>query len=516
MATGAEQQGGPPAVSQHPLRELFAIAAPTVTTMASYTVMVFTDSWVVSHIGPEPIYNGAQGNGGLAAWIPMSFAAGTLQIINTYVSQHFGAGTPRQGPAYVWNGLWVALAYWLAVLLPLSFALPWAFGGGLASIVPTLKGIDPAQAGMSATYGQILLRGAILTMWTRSLSQFFYGMHRARVVMVAGIVANICNLLFNCVLIFGNGPRAQGLGPLGDAAHAIASALNIPPQGIAGSAYGTVLATLIELAIPLGAFLSPSLHANYGTRSGWRLSGPHVRDILRLGWPAGLMFGNEMICWGFFMIGLVSSFGPQHADAAWIAHRYMQLSFMPAVGLSVACTALVGKYMGMGRPDVAQQRTWLAVKLAAFYMGCCALLFVLAPGGLMAPFIPADAPGESRAVLLHLGRNFMAAMATFQLFDAGAMVLSGALRGAGDTTVPGVATVVLSWSIIVGGGFAMIRWAPRLESLGPWIAASAYIIVLCLFLVARFVSGHWKSIRLVGTSLAPTAEAAEGATTDGI
>ena len=56
------------------------------------------------------------------------------------------------------------------------------------------------------------------------------------------------------------------------------------------------------------------------------------------------MFGNEMVCWGFFMVHLVSGFGPQHASAGWIAHQYMSLSFMPAVGISVACTAIVGKY----------------------------------------------------------------------------------------------------------------------------------------------------------------------------
>ncbi len=508
MSGEAAHPGDRPTVSQHPLREMFAIAGPTVTTMASYTLMVFADSWVVSHIGPEPIYNGAQGNGGLSAWIPMSFAAGALQVINTYVSQNFGAGTPRKGPAYVWNGLWIAAAYWLAVLVPLSFALPWIF--------EHFTQTSPEQAAMSAQYGQILLRGAVLTLWTRSLSQFYYGMHRARVVMVAGIVANIFNLVLNCVLIFGDGPQAQGLGPLGTFSHALAVALQIPPQGIAGSAYGTVLATLIELSIPLGVFLSPGLHARFGTRDGWRVSWTHVRDLLRLGWPAALMFGNEMICWGFFMIGLVSRFGDEHATAAWIAHRYMQLSFMPAVGLSVACTALVGKYMGMGRPDVAQQRTWLAVRLAATYMGCCALLFVLIPGPLMGPFIPGDADPGTREALLHLGRNFMVAMATFQLFDAGAMVLSGALRGAGDTTVPGVATVVLSWSVIVGGGAAMIRWAPRLESLGPWIAASAYIIILCLFLLFRFTSGRWKTIRLVHAAPATGAEIAESSTTDGI
>ena len=78
------------------------------------------------------------------------------------------------------------------------------------------------------------------------------------------------------------------------------------------------------------------------------------------------------------------------------------------------------------------------------------------------------------------------------------------MRGAGDTLVPGIATVVLSWVVIVGGGFAMIRLAPELESVGPWIAATAYILILGVFLAVRFERGGWRRIRLLdGTDSPP-------------
>ena len=67
----------------------------------------------------------------------------------------------------------------------------------------------------------------------------------------------------------------------------------------------------------------------------------------------------------------------------------------------------------------------------------------------------------------------MIAAAVFQVFDAIAISLSGALRGAGDTIWPGVVTIVLSWSCIVLGGHLFIAAAPGLGSVGPWIAAAA-------------------------------------------
>jgi MATE family multidrug resistance protein len=151
----------------------------------------------------------------------------------------------------------------------------------------------------------------------------------------------------------------------------------------------------------------------------------------------------------------------------------------------------------MGRPDLAARRAWLGVAVAMVYMGACGVLFVVLRGPMIGLFISAGTPDADREELVRIGSLFLLATATFQLFDAIAMTVSGALRGAGDTVVPGVFTVILSWTLIVGGGEAMVRLAPGLASLGPWMAAASYIIVLSLFLLARFVGGRWRSIRLV-------------------
>lgn len=476
VAPTAQRAGSAADAGVSPFRELLRVAVPTVATMTSYTVMTFVDKWLVSKIGPDPIYVGAQGNGGLASWVPLSIAHGLLMVINTYVSQNMGAGRPERGPAYAWNGLWIGLAYWAVVLLPLGLAMPWVFGL-IARHPGEARGMDPDQARMAGEYASVLLLGSCLTIATRSFGQFFYGMHRAGVVMTAGVIANVVNLGLSYSLIFGH--------------------FGLPALGVTGSAIGTVIATGVEAAIVGGVFLSPRLNAALRTRAAWMPSRTHAKDLLRLGWPGGVMMGNEMVCWGFFMVYLVSRFGKEHATAGWIAHQYMSLSFMPAVGISVACTAIVGKYMGMGRPDIAQQRAWMAVRIAMVYMGVCGVLFITLRGALVGVFVDRHTPPDTAAELVRLGSAFLTATAAFQLFDAVAMTLSGALRGAGDTVVPGVMTLAASWTVIVGGGLGLVTYAPGLSSLGPWIAAAAYIASLCVLLLARFLTGRWKAIRLV-------------------
>jgi MATE family multidrug resistance protein len=476
-----------PLVHHSPLGEMLMIAAPVVVTMTSYTVMQFVDGFMVSKIGPEPVYLAAQGNGGMMVWLLMSGLLGLTTVINTYVSQHLGAGTPERAPAYAWAGLWIGAAGGL-LALPLIFALPW---------VASLMGHDPTLQRLETGYASILLTGIFFTLGARAIAHYFYGMHVPTIVMVSVLLANVVNIGANYVLIFGH--------------------FGFPALGVRGAALGTVIGSSVELAIPVIVFLSAGWNRKYATRSAWRLRWSPIKDILRIGWPGGAMFANEMFCWGYLMAVLLGLGGAAALKAAepgasderiahaaqlsnsvgWIALRYMHVSFMPTVGLSIATTAIVGRCMGMGRPDLAARRAWLGLAIGMAYMGLCAVAFVLFRRPMLSLFIERDTPPEVVEEMLRIGSLVMIGAAVFQVFDAIAIIISGALRGAGDTVWPGVATIVLSWACIIGGGHVLILAAPQLGSIGPWIGASAYIILLGLAVLARFLGGTWRSIELI-------------------
>jgi MATE family multidrug resistance protein len=496
---------GANAREKSPLMEMLSIAAPVVAGMTSFTAMQMLDKWMVAHIGPDPIYVGAQGNGGLCAWAPIAVAHGALTVVNTYVAQNLGAKTPERGPAYAWAGAWLSLAFYFVVMIPFGLAMPWfvALMGGSGDAA---AGVTPAEQArfeaLAASYGQILVFGSIITLLARCIGQYFYGMHRPGIVLAGTVTGNIINFVLNSFLIFGPVACVTGVGWL-DAwfrlTAEISQSLGVPRLEMAGAAIATVCGTLFELLIPLALFVSPKFVKAYGTLKAWRPDLKPMRDIFRIGWPGGLMFGNEMVCWAIFMVAQVGHFGPRHSTAGWIAHQWMSLSFMPAVGISIAITAMVGKAMGMGRPDIAAQRAWLGLKVSVAYMSLCAVMFVVFRHHLVDVFIDPGTPAADRELLISVGGKFLIAVATFQFFDAIAMSLSGALRGAGDTRWVGVVTVALSWLVIVAGGWAMVYWAPGLGSLGPWITASAYIVLLALAILWRFVGGKWRSMKLVDT-----------------
>ncbi len=469
---------------QHPVAEVWSLAWPTVITMTSFTVMQFTDKLMVGQVGPTEV--AAQGNGGIWSFALVSAGMGIVTVVNTYVSQNLGAGRPERGSVYPWAALWLSLIAWIVVMVPWALAIPWIFsfmhGDAETSRLVALE----------TEYAQFLLAGSLFVLVSRGFTHYFFGLHRPKIITVSTIFANIINVVGNYVLIFGE-DGIPGFLP---------GIPGVPALGLRGAAIATVIGMFAEMVIPMAVFLSASFNAKYATRAAWR---PHRRtmgELLKLGWPAGLQFSNEMICWAIFMAVIVGSFGEDHMTAGWIAMGYMHLSFMPALGLNVAVNAIVGKYIGAGQPDVAVKRARLGVIMAMGYMTLCAALFVIFREQLIAIFISgSDMPPEQRASIIKIGGNLMILVAVFQTADAFGIVYTGALRGAGDTVWPGVVTAIYSWVFIIGGGWIAIEVFPGLSSVGPWIAAAIFIILYAITMLVRFEGGRWRSIRLLDEDL---------------
>lgn len=466
------------------IHEVWSLAWPTVITMTSYTIMNFTDGLMVAQV--DPVQVAAQGNGGIWSFGVIAFAFGILTVVNTYVSQHLGAGRPERAPAYAWASVWLALFMWVTLLLPYALLMPLLFG---------LMKHSPEVVRMESGYAQILITGSIVLMICKGVQNYFFGLHRPKIITVSAIVGNVVNVVANYVFIFGD----RGLPSLG-----LPGIPGVPAMGLYGAAIGTVIGTACECAIPFMIFLGPKMNKELNTRAQWKPSLKPIKELIKIGWPAAVQFGNEVVCWALFMSALVGYFGDDHMTAGWAALRYMHLSFMPAIGFSVATTSLVGKYIGAGKPDLAARRARLSLSLAMSYMTVCAVVFFVFRHELIGFFVTGENVDPARAAhLIEIGAKLMICAAVFQTVDAFGIIYTGALRGAGDTVWPGVMTIIYSWVFIVGGGLLMIRFFPELQSVGPWIGAAVYIIVYGITMATRFERGRWRSIKLVDSEAGP-------------
>ena len=462
------QENGP---QPSALAEVLRQAWPAALTMLMPTVTRFVDGLMVSHMGAQAGAEAlaAQSVAGIVAFVPESLAMGILAVVSTYISQNMGARRDSHCGRYVWAGLILALGSAFLIALT-AFKADWLFS--------LYTDHSPEIRRLEAMYYRYMVIGSFFTLPTRVLDQFFFGIHRPYIVFYASMGSAAVNVAGNYALIFGR--------------------LGFPAMGLEGAAISSVASWGVNLVLLAVVFLQPGFHRRFRTRH-WRLARRrNVREILAIGYASGLQFCNEILGWSVFMSYLVGKFGTVHLAASTIAMRYMSISFMPAVGINIAATAIVGKYVGAGRLDLARRRAHTAVKAGMVYMGACAVAFLAFGGPLVRLFTveSGEAP-ELVAQIVSIGRYVLICAAVFQLFDALGIVYVGALRGAGDTRWPMVVTIVMSWGVTVGGGLAMIRFFPGLESLGPWIAASVYVSVLGLLLAWRFESGAWEKIDLL-------------------
>jgi MATE family multidrug resistance protein len=455
------------------LGELLALAWPASLSMLSHTVMMFVDGIMVASTGPDPL--GAQFVGGISSFIPAALMMGILTVVNTYTSQNLGAGRLKRCGQYAWAGLAIAF----------TFALCMQFLSIPAGAIMQGFGHGQKVAVLEAMYFRYMLLGLIPMLTSKVLEQFFFGLGRSNVVLLASVVANVVNIFANWVLIYGR--------------------LGFPAMGLQGAAIGTVLGATVMLGVMAAVFFSRKTNERYATRRPGDMKLRECGEILKIGWPAGVQFCADVLAWGMITALLIGKFGMDHLAANTTAIRYMAISFMPAVGIGIATTALVGRYIGEKRPDLALRRVRAGLVAAVGYMGCCGLFFFIFRHELVRFYVDVvpnkDIQPEQIAARIELitqiGGRLLLCAAIFQVFDAVVIIYNGALRGAGDTLFPMITTIVLCWVFQVGGGFAIVHNFPELTSLGPWISASGFIIMLAVVFCWRFESGSWRKIDLL-------------------
>jgi|GEM_PF-5989802 len=94
------------------------------------------------------------------------------------------------------------------------------------------------------------------------------------------------------------------------------------------------------------------------------------------------------------------------------------------------------------------------------------------------------------------GSAIFVCVAIYQVFDAGFITFSHALRGAGDTLWPTLVMLASGVFVLVGGSYYLVSFHPELKSLGPWVATTAHATVLGSAFFARWLFGPWTRIRL--------------------
>ena len=444
-------------------REMWRIAAPLILSMGSYTVMQFCDRVFLSRYSSIAI-QAALPAGVLAHTLVCLFQA-LSGYAGTFTAHYHGAREPGHCVRATAQGLWLGLAAWPLILIQIPLGL-WLM---------RLSGHAPDVLAAEKVYFTILMAGGVMTPLNAAIGGYFMGIGRTQVNLVANTLGCSLNIALNYMMIFGRG--------------------GFPELGIAGAAYATLISGFITFFIQLALFLRDRAvrACRADGAAWWRPNLGLLTRIVRFGLPSGFQLLMDIGSFALFIM-LTGRLGDVALAASNIAFSINNLAFAPLLGFGLAASTLVGQHQGARNPEAAERAGYTGLKLGLLYMCAIGSTFVLFPRGYFALFRSQDAAFTTEQ-LLELGRTMLLLMTVWGLLDSVTIILSGALKGAGDTRFVMLYMVLGGWLVLVPGTVALMRGGFGILGLWCWLAV--YVCVLALGFLWRWRQGRWKTIRVI-------------------
>jgi MATE family multidrug resistance protein len=448
-------------------RAVASLTFPFMVNSAVQAVLNATDTWFVGRLSPA-----ATAAIGAVYWpilVCLLLVGGIGLSVQTSVAQAFGARRFARASQSTWTALWASLS-----TAPLFVCLAMAGGRIFAPF-----DIPDETLRLSLQYWYPRMIGAPLGIALWSVLGFFNGIGRPMLTLCVTVGVAVLNAWLNQLFMFDCG------------------------MGIAGSGWATDAAQLFGVTASIALFLAPSIRHRYRSALTVRPRLPQLIAQLKLGFPMGVLLAADILGFSLFQLMQVR-LGTVDGASTQIVMMLTSFCYMPAVGLAMAGTTLVGQAIGAHQPDWASEVGNGIILLCVVFMGTIGLLLA-AVGPWILPFF-ANYTDPQAAAVVERACTLLWVAAGYQMFDGLNLSSSACLRGAGDVRLPAVMVIALSWllflplahSLSFAPGAGWVAWLPQfgMGALGGWYAALIYICCLGCVLFLRWRSGAWRRVSL--------------------
>lgn len=436
-------------------RQIFRLAWPVILEMSGIMLVSVAVTAMVGQFGAV-----ALAAVGLATMVQFSSAmifaaAGTGAA--AIVARETGAG----------NSDAVRVVTGQAIMLATLFGAGLGLAGFLAAgPVFTLIGADPEVAHLAASLLRIMFLFTPFYLVMAVGNAILRGMGETRQAFLITTLSNAIALAVSAALIFG---------------------WAAPRLGAYGAAWGTTLSQLAG-GLLIVAVLAASPRLRLRPDLVFRYRSDVVARILSVSLPAAgeqLAMQGGRIVFTFMLAGV----GAVQFAAHQIAVQAESISFMPGFGFSVAAMTLTGIHLGRGLPHRAEQYVWLTNRIALAGMAVMSVIFLVFARPITALFI------DDPAVIAWSAQCVMIA-ALEQPTIAVTYVLSGALRGAGDTRWPMYVTTFGFWVARIPLVYFLIV-VLGMDITAAWLVTATDFLIRSLVLWRRFTGRQWQQVKLV-------------------
>ncbi|MEQ8791461.1 MAG: MATE family efflux transporter [Pirellulaceae bacterium] len=449
------------------LRPMLRLALPVLLQQTLNLSVSFTDWWLTGNYLIEPDYKAAMGLMAYVMWLlPNLFAAVAIGA-TALVARHIGARQRRVARHVANQSLLAGI-----VMAVLATCVAVFCAGPFVHVMQ----LPEAPARLAQQYLLILIPAIPAIMIEEVGIASLHGAGDTVSGLGAKVVVNLVNIVVSTTLVTG--------------------LARFTPLGWSGLAIGTASGHFV------GALIVAALLVRGRAGLRWRLRDMRpdmhlIRRLFRIGVPGGIDVAAILTC-HFIFAAIVNSLGTLAAAAHGLGVQIEALAYLPGSAFQVAAATMAGQYLGARDAPRAMRSVHAALLIGGGLMSGAGLLFFFGGGPITGVFTH-DSDPATRDLTIRLLRI----VAVSEPFLAATMILTGALRGAGDTRWPllftlvgflGVripAALVLSLDVVHLPLLEVVLPGYGLGVIGAWYAMVADIVVRSVLVSARFWHGGW-------------------------
>lgn len=431
------------------------IASPIILGMLGHTFVAFVDNAMVGQLGPAELAAVSLGNSFL--FIAMSLGIGFSTAITTLVAEADAMGDTLKVKSALKHGLILCTGIGIAVFSGVMLAKP---------LMYEMEQPDEVVA-LAMPYLNLVAASLIPLIMFQAFKQFADGLSQTKYSMWATLLANVVNVVINYFLIFG--------------------IWIFPKWGIIGAAIGTLASRVVMLVFIWLLLRYKQKFKSYVTNFNFReIQKSVLKKIISLGFPSSLQMLFEVAIFTA-AIWLSGTLGKNPQAANQIALNLSSMTFMVAMGLSVAATVRVGNQKGLKRFSELRRIALSLFLLVLIIDIIFVIMFMVFNNWFPTLYVDElDAANfvDNQEVIM-IAAKLLLVSAFFQLSDGIQVVGLGVLRGLQDVKIPTLITFIAYWVI----GFPISYYLglyTEYKSTGIWIGLLAGLTTSAILLYIRF------------------------------
>lgn len=457
-------------------RALITLAIPIILGNVLQTGYQLTDAFWVGRLGAAAV-------AAVSVTFPVTFlvialGSGLGMAGATLTAQYMGAG--RQD-----------MVNHVAAQTMVMVAITSVFLGGLGYILSpyllTLLGVTTDVYTGALGFMRVSFIGIIFVFIYAMFQALMRGIGQTRIPLYIVLGTVILNFLLDPLFIFGWGP--------------------VEGHGVTGAALATLTTQALAAFIGMVIFL----RGQHGIQLAWRAlrpDPPYIKRAFFLGLPGSI----ELSTRGFGLVVmsfLVASFGTMTIAAYGVGSNILQVVTIPAMGLSMAVSTLVGQNIGAGNIDRAARITRLGSMYGFGVLTVVGIIAYIFAEPIVAFFIPNDAE------VIAAGAKFMRIMCLAWGGMGVQLSIVAAFRASGNMMISMVIALVAQWMVQFPMAYVLSKHT-TLQAEGLWWSFPITNIVVAVISLCWFAHGGWKKTRLTEDDKAVATVAQETIIEDGI